>query len=135
MYGTHGRNLTSLVECGVFEKDALAVSVFEHTLRGLKRLAEDGIIHRDIKPDNILYTTKNNVYHFKIGDFGIANYEVFAETLVGTRIYLAPEMNSKGMCRLYASRSPGVSTETISTLITEHQGKRPTWQTLSGVYA
>jgi serine/threonine protein kinase len=86
-------NLTSLVECGVFEKGALAVVVFEHTLRGLKRLAEDRIIHRDIKPDIILYTTKNNVYHFKIGDFGIANYEVFAETLVVTRIYLAPEMN------------------------------------------
>jgi serine/threonine protein kinase len=47
-------SLTCLVECGVFEKDALAVVVFEHTLRGLKRLAEDRIIHRDIKPDNIL---------------------------------------------------------------------------------
>jgi serine/threonine protein kinase len=83
------------MECGVFEKDALAVAVFEHTLRGLKRLAEDRIIYCDIKPDNILYMTKNNVYHFKIGDFGIANYEVFAETLVGTRIFLVLEMNPK----------------------------------------
>lgn len=42
-----------------------------------------GIIHHDIKPDNILFDSDDNL---KITDFGISN------TLTGTISYLAPEM-------------------------------------------
>lgn len=42
-----------------------------------------GIVHHDIKPDNILFDDENTL---KISDFGIAN------TLGGTKAFLAPEM-------------------------------------------
>lgn len=50
----------------------------------------NGILHRDIKPDNIFY----NEYNYLLGDFGIskmmANYST-AETRTGTEAYAAPE--------------------------------------------
>jgi serine/threonine protein kinase len=42
-----------------------------------------GIIHHDVKPDNILFTAEGTL---KIGDFGVANRDA------GTFAYLAPEM-------------------------------------------
>jgi len=42
-----------------------------------------GIVHHDIKPDNILFTSEEAL---KVGDFGVANRNA------GTVPYLAPEM-------------------------------------------
>ena len=66
---------------------------FHQMLQALDYLASKGIIHRDIKPENILYETHQNGYlQFQLGDFGLSNRFVSAQTNVGTPLYIAPEL-------------------------------------------
>jgi eukaryotic-like serine/threonine-protein kinase len=57
---------------------------------------EAGVIHRDVKPENILFSRTG----FKIADFGIARIPdstiTRANTVLGTPAYTAPEALSKG---------------------------------------
>eukprot|EP00668_Euglena_longa_P006280 GGOE01007467.1.p1 GENE.GGOE01007467.1~~GGOE01007467.1.p1 ORF type:complete len:576 (-),score=125.84 GGOE01007467.1:679-2406(-) len=62
-----------------------------HVLQGLKVLQEWGVVHRDIKPGNLLINAKGVV---KIADFGVATFTNslnLANSANGTRIYMAPE--------------------------------------------
>lgn len=56
--------------------------------RGIQYIHECGIIHRDIKIDNVIL--KHNV--FKISDFGVSTLSQTSQTFVGTPLYLAPEV-------------------------------------------
>ncbi len=62
--------------------------------RGLKEAHAHKIMHRDIKPQNILLTTDKQA---KVADFSIARIfgetTEFAETMAGTRRYMAPEQH------------------------------------------
>lgn len=66
------------------------------TTLGLKSLKEEhNIIHRDVKPTNILVNTKGQV---KICDFGVSGNLVasIAKTNIGCQSYMAPERISSG---------------------------------------
>ena len=59
---------------------------------GLKYLLDNNILHRDLKPQNILLS-KN--YDIKITDFGFATYytkDTIINTLCGSPMYMAPEI-------------------------------------------
>ena len=59
---------------------------------GLKYLMDNSILHRDLKPQNIMINNSNNI---KIADFGFARHfqtDTIAETLCGTPLYMAPEI-------------------------------------------
>ena len=66
---------------------------FQQICAGLAHAHECGVIHRDIKPQNLLLTADHQVV--KIADFGVAKLGAAdgAITRVGTNIYSAPEHN------------------------------------------
>jgi serine/threonine protein kinase len=65
----------------------------EQVCSGLAHAHQCGVIHRDIKPQNLLLAADKKVV--KIADFGVARFEATegAITRVGTNIYSAPEHN------------------------------------------
>lgn len=70
-----------------------ALFYLEQVCAGLSHAHECGVIHRDIKPQNLLLTADRETV--KIADFGVAKLEATegAITRVGTNIYAAPEHN------------------------------------------
>lgn len=70
-----------------------ATYYLEQVCSGLAHAHACGVIHRDIKPQNLLLTSDRKTV--KIADFGVARFEAMegAITRVGTNIYAAPEHN------------------------------------------
>ena len=70
-----------------------ALFYLEQVCSGLAHAHKCGVIHRDIKPQNLLLTEDKEVV--KIADFGVARLDATegAITRVGTNIYSAPEHN------------------------------------------
>ena len=70
-----------------------AVDYIGQTLQGLARLHQAGLVHRDIKPFNLLISDENVI---KITDFGLSrlrgeNWDGPSKLRVGTPYYTAPE--------------------------------------------
>ena len=73
-----------------------ALSYLEQVCDGLSFAHEHGVIHRDVKPQNLLLTADHCIV--KIADFGVAKLEA-AEgliTRVGSDFYAAPEHHPLG---------------------------------------
>jgi serine/threonine protein kinase len=70
-----------------------ALFFLQQLCAGLAHAHASGVIHRDIKPQNLLLTADHET--LKIADFGVAKIEAAegAITRVGTNIYAAPEHN------------------------------------------
>ena len=72
--------------------ESYAQFYFAQLSSGLKYLSAHGIVHRDIKPKNILLKNKRKV--LKIADFGLAKLldSGLLNTMVGSPLYMSPEV-------------------------------------------
>ncbi|ABM06315.1 Stk1 family PASTA domain-containing Ser/Thr kinase [Paenarthrobacter aurescens] len=70
----------------------LALALIDPVIEGLAAAHRSGLIHRDVKPENVLIADDGRI---KVGDFGLAR-AISANTstgaLIGTVAYLAPEL-------------------------------------------
>ena len=72
--------------------EPVAKFIFKQIILGIKHIHDNGIIHRDIKLDNILLDLDNNI---KICDFGVSrkiNKDDVMFEQCGTPAYIAPEI-------------------------------------------
>eukprot|EP00123_Amoebidium_parasiticum_P011813 comp20914_c0_seq1/m.27887 comp20914_c0_seq1/g.27887 ORF comp20914_c0_seq1/g.27887 comp20914_c0_seq1/m.27887 type:complete len:570 (-) comp20914_c0_seq1:564-2273(-) len=89
-----GGSLTDVIEhnfCTIPEP--MMACIIKQTLLGLDHLHQRGVIHRDIKSDNLLISTTGDV---KLTDFGfcatLTAEQAHRYTMVGTPYWMAPEV-------------------------------------------
>lgn len=96
-----GGMLYDAIEDGIrFEEEDVAQFMSE-LIDGILYLHRLGIVHRDMKPENVLCTNKEVPLHVKIADFGLSSITDLADqkankmimsTMTGTPEFVAPEM-------------------------------------------
>jgi serine/threonine protein kinase len=95
--------LHRIIQAGKDVPYATAEKIIRNILEGLDAAHTSGVIHRDVKPENIMLTGNSEAgdYSLKILDFGIARaidsssqQVVTTTTSTGTALYMAPEQKT-----------------------------------------
>ena len=103
-----------------------AVDICKQLLAGVAALHAGGVIHRDLKPNNVMLETGGSGLHVSIMDFGLARPHEAANTLFGSGViagtpgYMAPELLRGGR--------PTKATDLFALGVVLHQvltGERP----------
>jgi len=91
-----GELFDRIVEKKVYrEKEAQEILL--QITQGIKYLHDNKIAHCDLKPDNLLFLTKDEDSKIKIIDFGMSRYSKHREYFTkfcGTSFYIAPEVHT-----------------------------------------
>ena len=95
-----------------------AVRLLHQGLTGIKYLHENGVVHRDIAPGNILIKSRGpserpDLFGIVLSDFGLAKRNSLMRTRCGTYIYVAKEVFFEG------SYSPEVDVWSLGVVVLE----------------
>jgi serine/threonine protein kinase/class 3 adenylate cyclase len=100
-----GQSLGQVLTSNPFMNEVEALTILSDVARALVDAHERGIVHRDIKPDNILLEDGDSqARRVKLSDFGLARHIEESESLqvtqdravVGTPQYMSPEQGRGG---------------------------------------
>ncbi len=125
-----GRTLRDLIRAEAPVSPARAFALFEPMVAALAAAHREGLIHRDVKPENVLLADDGRI---KVADFGLAK-AVSADTqhtatggvLIGTVSYLAPELVVEGRADPRADvYAAGVVLYELLTGGKPHEGESP----------
>jgi calcium/calmodulin-dependent protein kinase I len=72
------------------EQEALEIAY--QLARGLQFISKRKVVHRDIKPDNVFNKREAGHMIYKLGDFGFAVKKQINQDIVGTPIFMSPEL-------------------------------------------
>jgi len=125
-----GHTLRDVIRKEAPMKPAKALALLEPVLAALGAAHQSGMIHRDVKPENVLLASDGRI---KVADFGLAR-AISAETqhtatggvLIGTVSYLAPELVVDGKADARSDvYSAGVLLYEMLTGRKPHEGETP----------
>jgi serine/threonine protein kinase len=91
MERVNGHSLAYIIENQALSDEKVS-SLFKGILEGVRHIHNNFMVHRDLKPQNILVDTQHNLP--RIIDFGFAKHGAYPDTQVfnmGTPGYMAPE--------------------------------------------
>ncbi|GAB3524632.1 Stk1 family PASTA domain-containing Ser/Thr kinase [Arthrobacter monumenti] len=91
-----GHTLRAVIDDKAPLTPRLALALLDPVIEGLAAAHEAGLVHRDVKPENVLIAEDSRI---KIGDFGLAravSTSTNTGTLIGTVAYIAPELVTGG---------------------------------------
>ena len=96
-----GDSLSALIRRGGLFPPARALNIAAQIAEALQASHDHGVIHRDLKPDNVFLIARDGTLDFvKILDFGVAKltspqdavtHNTCAGSLIGTPYYMSPE--------------------------------------------
>ena len=90
-----GKSIAELIQEKGPLKEDLALNIILQTARALDYMQSQGVLHRDIKPDNLLFLNATNI--IKLCDLGFAQpincttTDTPSDTTCGTPQYMSPE--------------------------------------------
>ena len=108
--------------------------IFEQLLAATEYLHKAGVLHNDLKPDNILITRKN--HDVRLIDFGFADDDSYymERTLGGTRGYASPELINRecidarsdvyALGRIMQQLFPGCYRRIVRKCVAPHSNRR-----------
>ncbi|XP_057330109.1 serine/threonine-protein kinase TBK1 [Microplitis mediator] len=105
---------------GLAENEFLLV--LEHLCAGMKHLRDNNLVHRDLKPGNIMkYIADDGSTIYKLTDFGAArelNEDQQFFSLYGTEEYLHPDMYERAVLRKPVNKTFGATVDLWSIGVT-----------------